>query len=64
MHQYDVTQSGVLKTQIAHLSEEVAQEECEKRNHKQVHQGVGAVYEALCLRAHTPIALQPSQDRL
>ena len=42
-------------------SEKVAQEECQKRNHQQVDQCVGAVHKALCLRAHPPIALQPSQ---
>ena len=49
---------------LLHLSEEVAQEECQKRNHKQVHQCVGAIHEALCLCARPPITLHPSQEVL
>jgi len=41
-----------------HLSEEVAQEKCQKCNHKDVDQCVGAIQEGLLLSAHAPIALQ------
>ena len=41
-----------------HLSEEVAQEECQKRNHQDVDQCVGAIQEGLLLSAHAAIALQ------
>lgn len=41
-----------------HLSEEVAQEKCQKCNHKDVDQCIRAIQEGLLLSAHAPIALQ------